>query len=71
MAMITRNDYFRTHTGTSATDHTWTSPYYDPYRNVIIDDSWLKQVQQPAKPKISNFEEKLQEEIDDWLSIFK
>lgn len=79
MPIIRNNSYY---TGTSATTSTGASTYIaeynsfaDPYTYEMYRDAQLtryihREQAVPAKPKKKTFEEKLQSEIDHWLSEF-
>jgi len=70
MAISTR---FRTGYGydttaiSSTTDTSWYTAYDYNHYSLRVDPYILPE----AKPKKKTFEEELQSEIDDWLSIFK
>jgi len=54
-----------------ATSATTTRGYSNHiYNNGIISD-YLLRINPVVKPKKKTFEEKMQSEVDDWLSIFK
>lgn len=74
MAII--NNYFTDYdlatTSTSTSTGTyWNTPYYDAYNKGYISKAYYTNYIGEAKPKKKTFGDELQDEINDWLDIFK